>query len=94
MLRFEAPAPDLCIAARAETGVPLRIERVRATPLVVEGAGDDEGVGDRDGPRGVEPGDKAGSVDGDGRRPAEPGGKGFFVLADIVIMVIIFQNVT
>jgi hypothetical protein len=57
---------------------------VRAIPLVVDEA-DDEGVVDRDGPRGEVVVDDAGSVDW--RRPAEPGGSGFFAFADIMMLV-------
>jgi hypothetical protein len=74
-LRFEAPAPGLCIAARAETGVPPLIDRLRATPFAVA----DEGVGARAGAR---DGDvDVGSVEG--LRPVGVPAGGFFVAADI-----------
>ena len=75
MLRFEAPAPGLCTAARAETGVPPRIERERATPVAI----DEDGVGERAGPR---DGEGIGSVEG--LRPDGLPTGGFFVAADIL----------
>jgi hypothetical protein len=64
------------MAARAETGVPPLTERVRATPFVVV---EDEGVGERAGPR---DGVVIGSVDG--LRPDGLPAGGFLVAADML----------
>lgn len=66
------------MAARADTGVPPLIDRLRATPfcVVVDGVGDRTGVRDGD-----EPG---GSVDG--LRPPVVLVIGFFVTADILMI--------
>lgn len=80
VLRFEAPAPGLCTAARAETGVPPLTERARATPFVVD---EEDGVGERAVPRdGDVMAAPVGSVDG--RRPAAVPAGGFFVAVDMV----------
>jgi hypothetical protein len=75
-LRFELPAPGLCIAARAETGAPPRVDRLRATPFAVAEVGVEARAGCRDGEVDV------GSVEV--LRPVGvPAGGGFLVAADI-----------
>jgi hypothetical protein len=67
------------MAPRADIGVPPLTERVRATPF---GVPDDEGVGERVGPRA---GDEAfGSVEG--LRPLAVPAGGFLVAADMAAM--------
>ena len=69
------------MAARADTGVPPLIERLRATPFVAL----DDGVGERAGARdggADDAGDDAGSVDG--LLPLAVPAGGFFVAVDIL----------
>ena len=70
MLRCDVPAR--CIDARADTGAPPRIDRLRATPFAVA----DVGVVERGGRLGDE---DEGSVAG--RRPAEADPTGGFLVA-------------
>lgn len=80
LLRFDAPAPGLCNAPRADSGLPPRSDRVRDTPFV--GAVDVED-GDLVVPFVVEVGvARFGSVDGL-QAPAVPAG-GFFVAVDMM----------
>ena len=84
-LRFEAPAPGLCIAARAETGVPPRIDRLLATPFAVAEVGVEARAGARDGDVAV------GSVEG--LRPVGvPAAGGFLVAADIFNDVVLLRE--
>lgn len=68
------------MAARADTGVPVRIDRVRATVPLVEAV--DPGVGD---PRLAE-----GEVNEGSAEPRRPSGldvaTGFFALADMMML--------
>ena len=79
LLRFDAPAPDLC-TERVASGLPPLKDRVRDTPLEEAGV---VGAGDRDGEvRAGEVFVNGRSVDG-GFRPANVPAGGFFVEADI-----------
>ena len=76
--RLEVPGPGLCM--RADAAVPPRTDRALATLFVL-----DEGVGERAG------GAREGDVDvgsTDGRRPGAVPTGGFFVAADIMIVLI------
>jgi len=77
-LKFEAPAPGLCIAARAE--VPPLTLLVRATPFALV----DEGVDERAGPLEGDAATAGGAVEV-GRTFGEPTG-GFLVAVDMMVI--------